>query len=454
MTNTTDSLLPLNWRIAKIGDLFESWGGHTPSKTNSAYWGDGIPWISSKEVKGKLISTSKYSVTQKAIDETRLRVCPVGSVLVVVRSGILAHTLPVAVTEVPVTINQDLKAFFSNEPLMNDWLATFLCMSAPELLATSRRDGTTVQSVQYPLLKNTLIPIPSLAERRLILDAIDRVAIKKTSVIARLSVARRVVECFRQAALVAACSGRLTTDWREAHSHVSPARVVLANKRNQLREKLGRHYRAHQMPRITDLPEIPASWAWAPLPELGELGRGKSKHRPRNDPRLYGGPYPFIQTGDVARSDGRITAHSQAYNEVGLAQSRLWPERTVCITIAANIANSGLLTYPACFPDSVVGLIADEHLVFPEYVEFFMRTARRDLSAFAPATAQANINLAILSQLAVAVPPIEEQEEIIRRVSQMLSLADGFLARIDTASCCVDRTSQAVLAKAFRGDLH
>src|SRR6202034_1779957 len=108
--------------------------------------------------------------------------------------------------------------------------------------------------------------------------------------------------------------------------------------------------------------------------------------------------YPFVQTGDVARSGGRITHHSQTYNEYGLAQSRLWPENTVCITIAANIADSGLLMYPACFPDSVVGLITDPAIAEPEYVELFVRTARRDLAAFAPATAQSNINLAILSE--------------------------------------------------------
>jgi type I restriction enzyme S subunit len=189
------------------------------------------------------------------------------------------------------------------------------------------------------------------------------------------------------------------------------------------------------------------------LPEVGELGRGKSKHRPRNDPRLYGGQYPFIQTGDVARSGGRVTMHSQTYNEAGLAQSRLWPERTVCITIAANIADSGFLSYPACFPDSVVGLIANEAVALPEYMELFIRTAWRDLAAFAPATAQANINLAILSEVAVALPPIEEQREIVRRASRMLQLADDLLARCDSAVRSVHRTSQAVLAKAFRGEL-
>ena len=101
-------------------------------------------------------------------------------------------------------------------------------------------------------------------------------------------------------------------------------------------------------------------WREVTLCDLGEVDRGRSRHRPRNAPELYGGPYPFVQTGDIKASRGRITVHTQSYSEAGLAQSRLWPAGTMVITIAANIAETAILTYPACFPDSVVGFVADE----------------------------------------------------------------------------------------------
>src|SRR3954463_8184492 len=96
-------------------------------------------------------------------------------------------------------------------------------------------------------------------------------------------------------------------------------------------------------------------WVDIPLDELGTVSRGRSRHRPRDAAHLYGGPYPFIQTGDIKQSNGRITRHRQTYSHEGLAQSRLWPKDTMVITIAANIAETAILTYPACFPDSVVG---------------------------------------------------------------------------------------------------
>jgi type I restriction enzyme S subunit len=136
-----------------------------------------------------------------------------------------------------------------------------------------------------------------------------------------------------------------------------------------------------------------------------------------------------------------------------LKQSRLWPAGTVCITIAANIADSGILTYKACFPDSVVGFIADARLCSPEFVEFFIRTARENLSAFASETTQKNINLEILREVAVPVPPLKEQREIVRCVEVLFKLADAIEKRVAAATARAEKLKQSILAKAFRGEL-
>src|SRR5579863_9206259 len=114
----------------------------------------------------------------------------------------------------------------------------------------------------------------------------------------------------------------------------------------------------------------PSGWREVTLYDLGEVNRGRSRHRPRYAAHLYGGPYPFIQTGDIKGSAGMITSHTQTYSEAGLAQSRLWPAGTMCITIAANIAETGILTFPACFPDSIVGFIADGSKCNSRFIEY------------------------------------------------------------------------------------
>jgi type I restriction enzyme S subunit len=175
---------------------------------------------------------------------------------------------------------------------------------------------------------------------------------------------------------------------------------------------------------------LPLGWAWARFPDLGEFGRGKSKHRPRNDTRLYtNGTYRLVQTGDVARAHGTILTHTGLYNEVGLAQSKLWPGGTLCITIAANIADSGILGFEACFPDSVVGFVPSKELPSVRYFEYFMRTAKEAISKFAPATAQKNINLGILEQVQIPIPPANEQRRIVSKVDELMTLVDQLEAQ-------------------------
>ena len=156
----------------------------------------------------------------------------------------------------------------------------------------------------------------------------------------------------------------------------------------------------------------------ATLPELGELGRGVSKYRPRNDSKLLGGDYPLIQTGDVANAGLYITSYGGTYSELGLKQSKMWNKGTLCITIAANIAKTAILEFDACFPDSVVGFIANEKTnnIFIHYWFSFFQAI---LESQAPESAQKNINLKILSELKVIVPKKEKQDEFVEFIEQV-----------------------------------
>lgn len=178
--------------------------------------------------------------------------------------------------------------------------------------------------------------------------------------------------------------------------------------------------------------QLPAGWTWARFPDLGEFARGKSKHRPRNDPKLFeNGTYPLVQTGDVARANRYIDSYTGLYNDVGLQQSRLWPAGTLCITIAANIADSGLLEFDACFPDSVVGFRPVAPIPDARYFEYFVRTAQADLLRFAPATAQKNINLSVLRQVLIPLAPLAEMKRILDKVDRLMDLCNALEERLD-----------------------
>ena len=165
----------------------------------------------------------------------------------------------------------------------------------------------------------------------------------------------------------------------------------------------------------------PKAWALTPFGNVGSLDRGVSKARPRNAPELLGGPYPLIQTGDVANCDGYIRQHTATYSETGLRQSKLWPAGTLCITIAANIAKTGILTFSACFPDSVVGFNA-AHAATVEYVRVWLSFLQKALEDAAPESAQKNINLAILRSLKIPAPPLPLQQTFATRIQAVESL--------------------------------
>ena len=146
------------------------------------------------------------------------------------------------------------------------------------------------------------------------------------------------------------------------------------------------------------------------LEDLGLLKRGTSKHRPRNAPELLNGPYPLIQTGDVSNSDTYITKFTSTYSELGLKQSKLWNKGTLCITIAANIAETAILTFDACFPDSVVGFIPNNEVI-TIFIHNWFKFLQPILEENAPAVAQKNLNVETLGKTQVIVPPIELQNE-------------------------------------------
>ena len=316
--------------------------------------------------------------------------------------------------------------------------------------------GIAVPNVNGSKLAKIVLPVAPLNEQKRIVDKIEQLFSNLDEGEVLLKQVQKQLSTYRQSVLKAAVTGELTKEWREANKHRLESgdallkRILKARRDNW--DGRGK-YKEPEVPDTSNLPEIPEEWTWGTLPQLGEFGRGKSKHRPRNDPKLYdGGTYPFLQTGTVRNSRGRIKSYDALYNDLGLKQSMLWPAGTICITIAANIAESGILEIDACFPDSIVGLIPSQNL-FGKYIEFFIRTARSELDRYAPATAQKNINLEILGKVAVPLPPVEEQEEIVSKVDDIFSQIDALESWCESELSRSATLRQSILKDAFSGKL-
>jgi len=164
---------------------------------------------------------------------------------------------------------------------------------------------------------------------------------------------------------------------------------------------------------------MPNNWKKYKLTDLGTLARGKSKNRPRDAAFLYGGQYPFVQTGDIKGSNHRIYSYTQTYSEAGLQQSKLWPKDTICVTIAANIGDTAILNFPACFPDSVLGFVADKTKCDVNYIEYLLQYYKKEIQSHSIGSVQDNINLGTFEKVEFNLPPLPEQEAIAEILSSL-----------------------------------
>lgn len=196
------------------------------------------------------------------------------------------------------------------------------------------------------------------------------------------------------------------------------------------------------------------NWELKPLGEITEVKRGKSKHRPRDAKELFGGKYPFVQTGDVkAANGGTINTYSQTYSEAGLKQSKLWKKGTLCMTIAANIADTAFLGFDGCFPDSVVGITANEEKVSLKFINFYIQKLKQEISSKASATAQKNINVEFLDKLPIPFPSFKEQNRIAKEIESRFSICDKIVETIENSLLQAEALRLSIIKKGFEGKL-
>ena len=440
-------------QMVRLGDYLNVIRGASPRpKGDPRYFGGDIPWISISDITrepGKYLSRTREFVTRAGAEKSRL--LPAGT-LILSNSGTVC--VP-KILRVDGCIHDGFVAFPDlPDSFDKNYLYWFFEYVRPSIIEANRQ-GITQVNLNTGIVREIRLPLTSIERQREIVAELEKQFSRLDEAVGNLQRVKANLKRYKASVLKAAVEGRLveteaTLARREGRTYETGEQLlqrILEERRAKWVEK--RKYKEPIAPVTGELPELPEGWTWATMPQLGELNRGKSKHRPRDDQALYGGPYPFIQTGDVRRSDGSITQFTQTYSQFGLAQSRLWPSGTLCITIAANIAETGILKLEACFPDSVVGFIPQMGSPTVEYVECFIRTARDRLDRFASATAQKNINLEVLEAVAIPTPPLAEQARIVAEVDRLLSIIREVEAEVDANLQRAQALRQSTLSSAF-----
>lgn len=382
----------------KLSELCSMRSGGTPSRKNNDFYNGDFPWAKISDLEKSsdgYIYNTKEKITKEALASINNRVFEKDTLLLAMY-GSVGKT---AISKIRLSSNQAILGIniIDGDILDLKYLKYWFFTIKERLL--NRAVGAALANISLTIVKNLKIPLPPLPTQKKIAAILDE-----------------------------------------------------ADKLRQLNKQLITKYDNLTQSLFLEMFGDPVrnekGWEILHFSEVGKLDRGKSKHRPRNAPELLNGPYPLVQTGDIANSKGYINKYKSTYSEFGLQQSKLWPKGTLCITIAANIAKTGILTFDACFPDSVVGFIPNEK-TNNIYVQNWMSFLQAIIEEKAPMAAQKNINLAILRAIEFMKPPIELQKqfaECIQAIEQQKAQAQEALQKSEDLF-------HSLLQKAFKGEL-
>ncbi|EIE1273054.1 restriction endonuclease subunit S [Vibrio fluvialis] len=471
--------IPSLWETARLGNLLYVEMGQSPASKYYNQDHNGVPFFQGKADFGERYPTARYWCVQPQ------KYAYEGDVLLSVR----APVGPTNISTEECCIGRGLAALRPISGVPTNYV--YYMMQGFRKTLESLATGTTFVAVSKVNVENLIISVPPLKEQHRIVAKVDELmtlcdqleqqteaSIEAHQVLvttlldtltnsadadelmqnwARISehfdtlfTTEESIDQLKQTILQLAVMGKLVPQDPSDEPAAELLKRITDEKAQLVKEKKIKKQKALPPIAEDEKPfELPNGWEWCRLPDLGELARGKSKHRPRNDPKLYeNGNIPLVQTGDVARANGTILTYTAKYNEFGLAQSQLWPKGTLCITIAANIADTATLGFDACFPDSVVGYTPYDKEIPTVYFDYFIKTAKENLERFAPSTAQKNINLEILSNVLVPCPPKQQFPRIVEKVNLLLGICDELKERLKESQMSQLQLTDAIVEQA------
>ena len=414
---TPPETLPSGWIELPLGELGTWRGGGTPSKANSAFWTGGtIPWVSPKDMKRLHISEAEDKITEAAVASSGTQLIPERSVLIVTRSGILQHSLPVAANTVPVAINQDLKALTPHPGIGSEYLMRQLQADAQEILKESAKSGTTVESIDFHRFKQHTFRLAPQPEQKRIVAKIDGLTARTARACAELARLPVLIARYKQRLLALAFSGELTASWRDAQGLAEPVEVELSS--------------------------VAKGFSYGSSAKSALAG---------NIPVLRMGN---IQGGKLDWTNLVFTSDKAEIAKYTLEAGDVLFNRTNSPELVGKTAlYNG--EKPAIYAGYLIRIRCTE-LLLPEFLTYCLNGPAGRAYCWQVKTdgvSQSNINAKKIAAFRFLLPGLDEQAEIVRRIDSAFS----WLERVDAdhagAAKLLPRLDGAILAKAFRGEL-
>ncbi len=410
--------IPVDWKVIKNKYLLSFlYSGGTPSVSNNDFYclEGGTPFVSIRDMStvDYVVSTQKR-LTDGGLKDKNLRILPRGTILYSIYATVgaiselkIEAAISQAILALQVNSNVDKSFYKYNLMAMKDYIF-------------SNTNGNTQFNLNVEKVKNFYCTFPAIKIQHHIADYLDRKCSQIDAIIDKVQAEIEKLKEYKLSVITEAVTKGLNPNVPMKDSGI---------------EWIG---------------EIPCDWELAKLKYTALILRGKFNHRPRNDPRYYDGKYPFIQTGDVARANKFITQYTQSLNDNGYAVSKEFPANSICMTIAANVGDVAILTFNACFPDSVVGFVPLSNVNW-NYLYYVLKAMKTQLLRNAIISTQLNLNIEIIKEEKIPVASLLEQEKIATYLDNKCASIDSTIENKQKVIDCLTKYKKSLIYEVVTG---
>ena len=420
--------IPDSWEWVRLKDLGQFSSGKTPSKQVPSNWKNGIVnWFTSKDIKSDYLSKSQILISEEAAKG--LQLYPVGTLLMVVRSGILKRLFPVSLLKAPGTINQDIKAFQIYDERLSMYL--FLCLKglSPYILKQFRKQVTTVDSLRFEDFSIMPIPMPPLAESQRILDRVaelqpDIDAYDKAQTQLQ-AIEQRFPDDMKKSLLRYAIEGKLVPQRKEEGTAKDLLTAIRAEKAQLIKEK--KIKKTKPLPAITDDEKpyaIPDSWEWRRLGDISTIVTGGTPSK--SQPLYYGGNVPFYKPADI-QDNKYVNTPKEFLSIMGKEKAKFVPKGSVAVNCIGNIGKSAILPRDGATNQQINSIC---YYIYPDYLYWFCQSMMfiLQLKKVSSMTTIPIVNKSKVEQCIIPLPPLAEQHRIVAKLEELLPLCQHLTA--------------------------
>jgi len=398
-------------QIYKLGEVFKTTSGGTPSRRNPNYYNGNIPWIKSGELESNVILTSEEKITEEAIKNSSAKIFPKGTLLIALYGATIGK---LATLGIDAATNQAVCGIFENGEHSIKYLYWYLFHKRRKLIEAGI--GGAQPNISQTILKNLEVPLPSKKNQQNIVSKIEELFSELDKGVEELKKTQQQLKIYRQAVLKWAFEGKLT------------------NKN----VKEG---------------ELPIGWMWKKISEICNVVRGGSP-RPAGDLRYYDGNIPFLKVADLTKDDGiYLSRFKYTIKEAGLHKTRKIDPNTLLLSNSgATLGVPKICIINATMNDGIAAFLnSDKRSNL--YIYYFWLSKTRELRNINMGAAQPNLNTDIIKNYKLPFCSFEEQQEVVKEIENRLSVCDKIVETIINSLQQSEALRQSILKKAFEGKL-